>query len=199
MAKTIDALYTVTLSGLYIGSVTGAAGGEAQCLKPYSITVSMDHDMVSQHGPLSSFKRFIAEQTMKRKYPDYKALSTFQVDACTCDKPELIKNNINLLTYPALVLYVKENDLNINTDLYDDATNLRRAIKDYEEDKDGYAITEATLQKRYGEAITTKHKAARLNREIVDVETSQQMPPEPPMLKEPLKGASSAPKGKQEF
>lgn len=166
----LDATYTVTLSGTYQGTASGVAGEVTTAIKPYRVTVLIDHKNIKEHGALSAFKRFIAPTVMSEKYPDFQSLVTYKVDLCTCDNPDLVADNIHLLGMDGLKEYIESNGLTydregygIDVNLYDDPDKLRQAIVDCETDSEGYKVTQDILRTRYGEVFNSKSDLLRLN------------------------------------
>lgn len=160
--KNIDVMYLLRVSGQY---KAGPQGGNPNGIKTYDITVPCSHELIQKHGALSAFKNYLAPEAMPLKYPDYqeKGLVTFKIVKSKCDNPELIKNNIHLLDFSGLVLYIEENEYQITTELYEDAETLRQAIEEYEQDPIGYVkTTEPTRAKRHGGKLRDKKKGAML-------------------------------------
>lgn len=158
-----DALYTITIAGLYKAQVPGAPNGQG-ISKPYEVDVIIDHATLTEHGPLSPFKRGLCgERIMPDKYPDFIHLETFHVVKSECDQPELVKRNIHLLNFDALKLYIKETDLPVNPLYYKTAEDLRTAITECQKDPVGYQSTERFIAKKYGSLYATKAKLEQLN------------------------------------
>lgn len=159
----LDITYLIRFNGTY---KAGANGADPSAIKPYDITVKMDHAMLKEHGALSAFKNFIAPEVMPIKYPDYqeRGLVTFKVVKYKCSHPEVAQDNIHLLDREALVAFIEENEYPITSDLYEDAEGLRQAIMDYEVDPDGYTkVTEPNRARKHGGKLRLRQIGRQLN------------------------------------
>lgn len=164
LGKSLGVEFTVRFTGTYKAGADHS--GAPSAIKPYDITVKMDHSMLKEHGALSAFKNYIAPEVMPLKYPDYqeKGLVTYKVLKSRCDNPELLKEFIALLDYPTLVEFVRENEYPITAELYEDAPQLIQAIMDFEADPDGYTkVTEPTRKHKHGGKLRDRTKARNLN------------------------------------
>lgn len=168
-----DIIYFITFRGVYFNAKTP---GENAC--NYSIEVPISHEQLMRtytlqipvepknkndkaykekqviaDSPLSLFRRDYAPIVMPRKYPDYQALQTFEIESVRSTHPQMLKENIALMNFHMLTDYVQERELEIEPALYDDAGSLRAAIKAYKEDREGFLSIQEQTHKRKGKKV----------------------------------------------
>lgn len=143
-----DIKYTVTMEGSYY-----VREGQGLVLKPYKVKCYMSHLQleIGDNGfpkfwPSVIFKHWIAPGLMERMYPGYVSLASFYVTDAKCNAPNMLKNNILLMTRFDLEEYIEQHGLRINPILYDDDMALRQAIWDFRKDPDSFKRQEAHLR-----------------------------------------------------
>jgi hypothetical protein len=159
-----DTVYTITFGGVYLARGSGSTDSLIE--KPYKITAKMTHAHVNQHGAKSTFKRFIAPKLMPLKYPDYSSLSTYHIIESSCDKPDLLAANVNVLSREGLISYIESEQLPVNVHLYDDTDALRQAIIQCNAEPEVYEKNQAALEAKQGPHLKVKDDVLRLNEDF---------------------------------
>lgn len=155
MAKSIP-IYTITMRGTFF-----AKGENGSILEPYEVVFPMGKKQLEQLKPTAFFRQHVAGLVMPRKYPNYQAnngsqLAEFYVAHSTCSVPEMLSEEIDLLTRTGLITYIEERGLPIEIYLYDDDMQLRQAIYDHRKDPEGFQKIQATYLKRKKGGIEIK-------------------------------------------
>lgn len=152
-----DAVYRVTMHGRYFA--TTQEGNIVE--KPYEIECRMDKQMVDR-GVHGRFRKHIAPDLMPTKYPDFSGLHTYDVKECVDESGEEIED-IRLMSRDELLNYIEEEELPINQVLYGDDSTLRDAIKDCEDDEEGFLKSQKFMEEKRSDEIQSKLKAKELN------------------------------------
>lgn len=134
--------------------------------KPYDVEVTLNKELVDK-GPLSSFCKYIAPTLMPKKYPDYSRLATHTIAEMVCSDPNLVGDNLDVMSWHQLKDYLDYEGLEVNIDLYPDTGSLRQAIKDCEENEIAFLRTQEKLDKRIGPEIRLRKAGEQLNPEGV--------------------------------
>lgn len=130
--------------------------------KPYSIEATLNKEHVEK-GPLSSFVKYIAPVVMPKKYPDYISLHTHTIVKMTCSNPDLVGDNLAVMSWHQLKDYVEYIGLEVDVDLYADTGTLRQAIEECEDDETAFLKSQEKLAERIGPEIKLKRDAEKLN------------------------------------
>lgn len=143
-------------------------GGEYYCRqdkglgsKNYELTVTFPEFL---QAPLSVFKKGVSERKhpirnmMIKKYPDFTSVRTYSVIKVvnnTNTKPKR-SDDIATMDIVQLQAYINENELDFNTDVYDnDVVKVREAIKLAQDNPDDFknAYAEAVKEYEYKKAL----------------------------------------------
>lgn len=143
-------------------------GGEYYCRqdkglgsKNYELTVTFPEFL---QAPLSVFKKGVSEHKhpirnmMIKKYPDFTSVRTYSVIKVvnnTNTKPKK-SDDIATMDIVQLQAYINENELDFNTDVYDnDVVKVREAIKLAQDNPDDFknAYAEAVKEYEYKKAL----------------------------------------------
>lgn len=139
-----DAIYTITMVGLYFSHDAGQAG---RVHRPYEVKWECPAKLVAETHPHTIFKRNVAPKLMPRLYSDYICLATFQVASATCTNPELVKDDINMQNKFELEQFIADRAMKIDPSLFDDDMELRQAIIDYRKDTEAFMLNQQRLLK----------------------------------------------------
>jgi hypothetical protein len=155
-----EVLYVFTIAGQYY--TTGAPRGEN--VKEYECDVPMSEEDVNdkRHSPLSLFRHFYAHRLMPKKYPDYTGLFTFEIRKAQCSDPRKLRNNIKVMNFHQLTRYIREEELPVKVELYEDAGSLRSAIALCEKDREGFVKQQRITSTRKGPAVRKQERADTL-------------------------------------
>lgn len=158
--NTDNRVYAVTIRGRYY-SVAGPHVTEEQ---EYEETFNIDDETILMNGVRSTFvKYFATTEYMTAKYPKFVGFATFHIKDCEAHDGEPI-DNIELMNRDMLDEYIEEEELDINVNLYEEAEELRNAIRLLEADPSGYAVQEAKLSTIRRDSISIKNKIKELNK-----------------------------------
>lgn len=127
-----ERMYDVTIDGLY--AAAGKQKGDK--LRHYEVTFPMKQKHVDK-GVLFMFRKHYAATVVKKKYPDFDRLNTFNVVRAVPRDGEEI-TDIQLLNEPELRELIEEEFEEIKHSLYKDAGSLRAAIREFHEDRKGF-------------------------------------------------------------
>lgn len=163
-----EAVYDITFSGTYFAASSTGGGGGGTTEKSYTIEVKIKHGDIANNNESakSIFKNVIAPEVMPIAYPDYIALYTYHIVKSKCDNPDLLANNLPLLTKEGLIELIDDLELPINPHLYDTAEDLRVAIDMAQKDPEGYARREAQLNATKGGKAELKKSVLDLNAQL---------------------------------
>ncbi len=142
--------------------VTYTFAGEYYCrddrgllAKVYELAVTFPELLAN---PLSAFKKGVNEtgnpirNLMVKKYPDYTSVRTYSVIKCennTGAKPKKA-NDIEIMNVEQLQQFIDENDLGINTEIYNnDVVKIREMITLAQDDPEKFETVYAEQVKEY--------------------------------------------------
>lgn len=182
-AKKRDTIYKVTIAGLYFAVNTGQG-----TQKPFSIDVNYDQQMVDT-GVIGVFKRLLAADMMRPRYPDFIGLAEADVvDVVTNDGSEI--NDLQLMTRQMIEAYIQDAELPIEVRLYDDTHALRQAVRDCVADQGKFVEQQQILVARKSGKLSIKSAALRLNSAATSFAPAATIDPE----KQPLVPPNAPPK-----
>lgn len=154
-----DTHYIVTMHGVYYSN-------EQQGENQYSYEIDVPMTGAQLKDPkvsaISLFKHYYAPHMMLQKYPKFAFLATHDIKEVKCSNPVLLRENIKLMNYRRLTKYIKESQLPVKPELYEDAGSIRAAIEEFRKDPDGFMKTQAIAEKRKGPNMQRQEEANQM-------------------------------------
>lgn len=174
-------IYRVTIKGLAKVSI-----GKDVALEPYEVTVRMNEAMI-QNGPLSSWRNYLAPKLLPKIIPHFQRVRTQEIIDAVREDGEPI-DNINVMSFSQLAEYVDLAELPVNVDIYNDAGELRDAIKQCQENEEAFTMSQKRLALRRGPEVQFQQSAEELNADFVlSLNEKKVEKPAPPSKKESAK------------
>ena len=141
-------IYTLRFQGMFY-----CRGEHGNSEKPYDVRFRATHKQIESLRPTAIFKHYIAPKLMPRLYPEYtepsgKQLATMNLVGAKCTIPEMLDNNIFLMSFEQLEDYVDDKKMPIDKRLYKDYASLQQAIIDYRKDPDAFSKHQKTVATR---------------------------------------------------
>lgn len=135
--------------------------GRNKVLKPYDRVVRMHAEDVAK-GPLSVWRNHLADKLFKNKVLGYEKVKTFEIVASAREDGEPI-DEIAAMNFAQLEQYVEDLDLPVKPELYRDSGELRSAIRDCEDDEEGFVKVQENLERRRGPEYEIRKRLDELN------------------------------------
>lgn len=127
--------FRVKVSGTYFAR---SPVGEKSIVKPYEFEATIP----SLNSALSTVKNKLLTPFLSRMFEDYKMFRTYHIIQITPldekSKQQMNKVEIQYMDRSALVSYIRDNALPVDSRLYPDLFNLRVAVQDAKNDPEGY-------------------------------------------------------------
>lgn len=162
MAKTTaktNRIYSVTIKGRYYA----VAGPHVTEELEYEETFNIDDETIALNGVRSTFvKYFATAEYMTAKYPKFVGFATFHIKNSEAQDGEPI-TNIELMNREMLDEFIEEEELDIDINLYEEAEELRNAIRLCESDPTGYKVQESKLTNVRRDSVAIRNKIKELN------------------------------------
>lgn len=148
----------ITFEGLYY--TAGEKGKNVYSYVAKDVPFNLEQLNDPKESALSLWRHNYAQHIMPKLYPDFMGLATFEIKDKSCPTdPTLLLQNIGIMNFAELTEYIDSNNLDIITELYEDAGSLRSAIRSYGTDREGFLKTQRITEKRRGPQLH-KQKAA---------------------------------------
>lgn len=158
-------IYEVTVEGHFVCNK-----GTKVELEPYRETARCN-DRHRDAGFLSVFKNHILPEVLPKKHPGYTGLYTHNlVSVVNLTNPNAAINDPDLMSLEELVGFVKSADLPLELGLYQDAADLRQAIKDYYEDPEAFLAVQENRMDLRRDDLELKAELADLNPRLPEPE-----------------------------
>jgi hypothetical protein len=177
MAKTTkkSETYKITFEGTYY-----AREGGGKTRKHFECDYVTTRAHVEKYSALGVFKKFGANQTMPRLYPDFVGLAKFKVKTTTIlEKPDAAPVQLELKNRDELIAYIIDQELPIEAILYSKDGALRQAIKDCEADEEQFLRNQSLLANRVGGDLEAAAELAELNAATITTEVRPTLEVEP--------------------
>ena len=134
--------YHVSVEGQYFV----VAGEKKKTLKEYSIVVNLP----TMDSALSVIKNKLLDIVLPKKYPDYAGYRTHHiVDVQPFGNVVQAKAELWQMNRVTIHSYIAENELPVNTDIYDSLLELRQAVEMCEADQDNFLRVQAQKEEEY--------------------------------------------------
>lgn len=177
-----ETTYLVTCEGQYYTGDKSRKG-----FGKYTVTLELGEKEKKQ-GFLSVIKREVLERAtaMQKLYPDWVRYRTHVItNAVNKDKGAPVKD-LSLMNRSQIVAYINKQGWPIHPELYPEVTDLRQALKDYRNDKEQFAKTQADKEFKYGDRLKISQSVLERNPWLTKEGVTPDVPanhnPEPPVV-----------------
>lgn len=160
-------LYEVTCEGEYYAYSNGV-----KAVKPYTITVKLD-DVAKKIGFLSVIKNHIlkeqrdAPSPMKKLYGDWRRYRTHVITEVRNVKTNAPVKELQLMNRAQVIAYINAKGYPIECDLYPSITDLRQALRDYNQSSDQFLKHQARRREVKGPSMDALASLKKLNPDLM--------------------------------